>query len=160
MTKLEDIQARHLKATPGPYMWDVHTAARVARLMTTHSGAYYVLQFKRWGTQSAMPMFQKFEKYQGPVKERCSMGMRPVTDFAKPRMDHHPDFDMWVDHPDAIAMEKSWEDIEFLLQLNLEMQCALEFAAGWLEASLKANGIGRAPLDMINQALAKATNTD
>jgi hypothetical protein len=126
MNKLDEIKERHSKATPGPYRWDIRTCHKQAYLTTTHSGQYYVMGFKRWGMHGAQPEFQVYDKYEGPVRERGSNGMVATQELAKPRAKHHPDFDMWIDHPDAIAIENSWEDIDFLLSVNADMYEALE----------------------------------
>ena len=61
-------------------------------------------------------MFQKFKKYEGPVRERESLGTAALAEFAVPRMAHHPDFDMDIDHPDAQAIAHAPADIAWLVQ--------------------------------------------
>lgn len=73
--------------------------------------------FVRWGMDSACPTFQEFEKYEGPVTERGGKGMTRADKLAKsyPGKEHHVGFDDYIDHPDALAFEKSWEDIDALI---------------------------------------------
>lgn len=113
--KIKEIEQRLNKATPGPWQWDVNIACKTAHLETTHSGMYFVLGFQRWGMQSAQPEFQKFKNYEGPVEERGSLGTYPIKEFAVPRMAHHPDFDMDINHPDAQLIAHAPEDIKYLL---------------------------------------------
>jgi hypothetical protein len=117
MSRIDDIKVRCEKATPGPWMWDIRTATKSVLLETAHSGRYYVMGFERWGTQGACPRFQEFKKYEGPVGERGSCGMKRADKYAKslPGKEHHEGFDDYIDHPDAIFIEHSKEDVEFLL---------------------------------------------
>lgn len=114
--ELLDIEKRWEKATPGPWMWDVNEACKSVHLTTTHSGRYFVMGFRRWGMGGAQPIFQKFKKYFGPVNERESLGISPLKEFAVPRMKHHPDFDMDIDHPDAQAITHAPADVQALLE--------------------------------------------
>lgn len=105
--KLDEIKTRHAQRTPGPYMWDVNTKTKHAFLISKIGLRNIVLDFWRWGTNSAGPAFRDFT---GGI-------LRRVEHFAVPRMAHHPDFDMYIDHPDAVGLEKSWEDVEELLKI-------------------------------------------
>lgn len=91
------------RATPGPWKWDLRKTCRDAKIVTDHSGQYYVMCFERWGMQGAAPSFQVYEKYEGPVNERGSHGMRRADLLAKsyPGKEHHVGFDDYPDHPDA-----------------------------------------------------------
>jgi hypothetical protein len=115
--QLQAIRERHSKATPGPYRWIMRTKTHQCQLVTDHSGQYYVMQFERWGMQDACPVFQEYETYEGKVTERHGKGMTRSDKLAKPigglayRIGHEE----YIDHPDAIALEKSWEDVESLL---------------------------------------------
>lgn len=105
MSWLDEIGERWAKGAKGPWMWDVNTATHAAHLTTTHSGRIYVMGFRRWGTQSAQPLFQDYER--GIVE--------PLSKWAIPRQAHHPDFDMDVDHPDAQKIAHAPSDIARLL---------------------------------------------
>ncbi len=78
----------------------------MAQIVTTHSGMYYVMQFARWGMSDACPVFQVYEKYDGPVGERRGRGMVRADKLARsyPGKEHHDGFDDYIDHPDAIIM--------------------------------------------------------
>ena len=115
--RLSEIQERLDRATPGPWMWDVNSASRNARLVTTHSGKHYVMKFQRWGAQMAAPSFQVFDKYEGPVTERGSQGMKRADKLLKshPGKDHHIGYDDYIDHPDAELIAHAPDDIAWLI---------------------------------------------
>lgn len=117
MTDLKQIEERANKATPGPWMWDISTANQYAMLETAHSGRYYVMGFRRWGMSGACPEFQVYQTYDGPLKERGSLGMVRADELAKsyPGKEHHIGFDDYIDHPDADFIAHAREDIPFLL---------------------------------------------
>ncbi len=117
MTRLEEIRARLEAATPGPWRWEIRTGHKMCKLMTDHSGQYYVMDFARWGLQDACPTFQQYEKYSGPVDERRSLGMTRADKMAKsyPGKEHHQGYDDYIDHPDAILIAKAPEYISYLL---------------------------------------------
>lgn len=104
-------QARELdaKATPGPWKWDLRTRTHQCKLLTDHSGQYYVMDFSRWGMQDACPTFQVYDKYEGPVTERGSHGMVRADELAKSYkgQEHHRGFDDYIDHPDAAFIAAS-----------------------------------------------------
>ncbi|HYH01988.1 MAG TPA: hypothetical protein VEC37_02725, partial [Bacillota bacterium] len=99
--RLDEIKTRHAQRTPGPYMWDVNTKHQTAELKSIISPRYLIMDFYRWGFQGAGPVFRDFKRNI----------MFRVEQFAKPRAANHPTFDMFIDHPDAIGLEKSWEDV-------------------------------------------------
>lgn len=106
MDRLSEIEARWAKGKQGPWMWDVNKATHSAHLTTTHSGRIYIMGFRRWGTQRAQPIFQDYER---GITE-------PLSKWAVPRMAHHPDFDMDIDHPDAQKIAAAPSDIAWLIQ--------------------------------------------
>jgi len=111
--KMDAIKSRLKAATPGPWEWDVNSACKIARLLTTHSGRYYVMQFARWGTQNAIPMFQVYDRYEGDVRERGSHGMVRADKLLKPHLglEHHRGFDEDIAHPDAVLIANAPSDI-------------------------------------------------
>lgn len=126
--RIAEITARHKAATPGPYRWIMRSKTRQCKLVTDHSGQYYVMEFERWGMQDACPTFQTYEKYDGPIKGRHGTGMVRAEKLAKPigglayRIGHEE----YIDHPDAIALEKSWEDIDYLLSQLAAKEAEIE----------------------------------
>ncbi|GED14828.1 hypothetical protein [Aneurinibacillus migulanus] len=114
--ELQEIQNRWAAATPGPWRWDVNKTDKLVHLSTTHSGRYHVMQFRRYGMQGAQPMFQKYEKYEGPVTERGSEGMHKVEDFAIPRVSHMTKYGLDINHPDAQAIANAPEDVRKLIK--------------------------------------------
>jgi len=115
--QITEIKSRLEAATPGPWIWDVNSAYHQMRLLTTHSGMYFVMGFRRWGTQSAAPAFQVFTKYEGPVSERGSRGLQRADKLLKshPGKEHHEGYDDDIDHPDAQLIAHAPEDIRVLL---------------------------------------------
>lgn len=97
------------KATPGPWMWDLRECNHQCLLTTTHSGKYYVMGFQRWGLQDALPSFQVYDRYDGPMKDRGSHGMVRADKLSKsyPGQEHHRGFDNFIDHPDARYIAES-----------------------------------------------------
>lgn len=97
------------KATPGPWMWDMNENNQQCLLTTTHSGKYSVMGFQRYGMQSALPSFQVYDHYDGPMKKRGSHGMIRADQLSKsyPGQEHHHGFDNYIDHPDARYIAES-----------------------------------------------------
>jgi len=115
--ELEAIEARCNAATPGPWEWDVNSVSKIVHLRTVHSGRYYVMGFKRFGTKGAAPTFQVYEKHEGPLQERGSKGMFRADDLAKsyPGKEHHEGYDDYIDHPDAEFIAHSKQDVASLI---------------------------------------------
>ena len=122
--KLDEIKSRLKAATPGPWEWDVNSGVKIARLMTTHSGRYYVMGFKRWGPQNAIPEFQVYDKYEGDVRERGSHGMVRADKLLKsmPGKEHHEGYDDYISHPDADLIANAPSDIQVLLDYIEELE--------------------------------------
>lgn len=98
------IRARHEAATPGPYEWDVRPDSHSIILESKRSMAPLVMTFARWGMTSAAPEFC----VDGNIRHVKEM-LLPI-----PGREHHK-WEKRIDHPDAIALEKSWEDRDALL---------------------------------------------
>jgi len=113
-TRIDEIKARCDKATPGPWKWLVNKGCKDIKLVTVHSGNYYVMGFERWGFQQAQPIFQEYEKYEGSVQDRKSKGMTKAIELSKWNQTYRSD-DGWVDHPDAELIAHSQDDIVYLL---------------------------------------------
>jgi len=127
--ELEAIEAREAAATPGPWVWDVHSHNKIVYLRTDHSGYFYVMGFQRWGPQSAAPTFQVYEKDSGELWERESKGMFRADKLTKsfPGKEHHVGWDDYINHPDAEFIAHSRQDVEALLaevkSLIAETEC-------------------------------------
>jgi len=75
--------------TPGPWEWYGSLTDKSVRLQSKVGMRMIVMGFTRWGMQSGQPRF-------------CEDGLlKSVDKFFKPRAEHHPNFDLDVDHPDA-----------------------------------------------------------
>ena len=57
------------KFTPGPWGWFGNANSKHIYLATKHSGRTYVMDFKRWGTNSAQPRFHPEGKGMVPAKD-------------------------------------------------------------------------------------------
>lgn len=97
------------KATPGPWKWDMRTRLHSCKLITDHSGQYYVMDFERWGMQDACPRLQVYERYSGPVTKRGSKGMERADKMARsyPGREHRRGYDDYIDHPDAMFIAEA-----------------------------------------------------
>jgi hypothetical protein len=114
---LSEIKAREQAATPGSWRWDAAPCNQEIKLVTSHSGGYYVMEFERYGMRNAAPAFQVYEKYSGPVMKRGSKGMVRADKLCKsiPGKEHHVGFDDYIDHPDADFIAHSRADVTELL---------------------------------------------
>lgn len=131
------------KATPGPWMWDLRECNHQCLLTTTHSGKYYVMGFQRWGLQDALPSFQVYDRYDGPMKDRGSHGMVRADKLSKsyPGQEHHRGFDNFIDHPDARYIAESRQLFHLLAEAITDLLARAEAAearADEAEASLAA----------------------
>jgi len=141
--QLDKIRARSNTATPGPWMWHLNDSQKDVKLVTTHSGQYFVMGMTRWGMHGAAPTFQIYDKYEGPVSERKGKGMRRVELLSKslPGKEHHKGWDDYIDHPDAIFIEKSKEDVEALLTYIDDVTHGEKFNALALAAAKVAHNL-------------------
>lgn len=116
------------QATTGPWMWDLRTNYHDVKIVTTHSGQYYVMSFERWGMQGSAPCFQVYDKYDGPVNKRGSHGMFRADKLAKsyPGKEHHKGFDDYPDHPDAKFIVESRQLVTDLLAAIEQLSAELE----------------------------------
>lgn len=104
---LEEIKARHTKATKGPYVWRWPCGGIAPELIAPHSGLLLVMDAVREGMMGAAIRFAEREGNRGGI-------MRKLTDLcAKPT----PRTPEWIvmDNPDANAMAHSWQDIDDLI---------------------------------------------
>lgn len=127
--QLAEIRSRLDAATPGPWGWDISVAGKHARLESKSKGRWTVMDFVRWGMDSAAPRFLR-----QPLLER-------VDEFAKtkPGLEHHAKWDADVDHPDAQLIANAPADIAALLaevdRLRAENTAALTSREGWAARS-------------------------
>lgn len=84
---LTELRALAEKATPGPWAWFGNTRVRHVFLGTTHSGRLFVMGFKRWGMNSAQPMFRNAPGDEGWLEDACPryevLGGRTVAEAGK-----------------------------------------------------------------------------
>lgn len=127
------------QATPGPWMWDLRECNHFCLLTTTHSGRYYVMGFQRWGMQDAIPVFQVYDRYEGPVHKRGSHGIVRADRLSKsyPGQEHHHGFDNYISHPDARYIAEGRELFHQLIEACAELQARAEKAERERDAAVK-----------------------
>lgn len=106
MSTIAEIRERWEKATRGPWRWFGNTKSKDIYMATTHSGRVFVMQFERYGRSGAQPVFQ--------VRTSTGGIMTPAHNLVIYEAPHRADIS-GIDHPDAIAIEHAWEDIQSLL---------------------------------------------
>lgn len=131
------------KATPGPWMWDLNECNHQCFLETTHSGRYYVMGFERWGMQNALPTFQVYERYNGPMKDRGSHGIIRADKLSKsyPGKEHHVGFDNLIDHPDARYIAESRELFHLMIIAITDLLARAESAEARAEKAERERDI-------------------
>jgi len=100
--RLEEIRERHRRATPGPWRWRGNASSYDVHLRSLRSPLYVVLDYIRWGFQGCIPVFRDEENILRKAK-------------LIPSAPHNAWDIVAIDHPDARAIEHSWEDIDWLL---------------------------------------------
>lgn len=118
--RMTEIRSRHAASTKGPYRWFGYVRGRGIRnsrsktrrsenlhLATTHSGRLFVMTFERAGFRDAEPMFQQYRE-----SRKCGF-MVGAGELAE--IKEYSGEILGINNPDAIAIERSWEDREFLL---------------------------------------------
>ncbi|WP_163869534.1 hypothetical protein [Myxococcus eversor] len=110
--KLAVIRARHAAATKGPWFWFGYLRSRSVGLHVR--GATSVIEFSRWGTQGAQPLFS----VEGILTDLPELVV-PDTATGRGRVTD-------INHPDARFIAASWEDVRALLTRvdELEAQVA------------------------------------
>ncbi|MBZ4400387.1 hypothetical protein [Myxococcus sp. AS-1-15] len=130
--RLEAIRARHAAATRGPWRWFGYLRTREVGLHAP--GMRSVMEFHRWGTQGAQPMFCTagyLQELSEVVVPDTAAGRGRVTD---------------INHPDARFIAASWADVAALLARVDELEAQLAQSAPaigptvWQYALRTANG--------------------
>lgn len=118
--RLAEIERRLHRATPGPWRWVIQGWQQ--GLYTDHSGRYVVMDFVRRGMRDAAPRFQAYVRYEGPLRERGSLGMKKAEEFLE-------DGYLKPIHPDAELIASAPTDIADLLAEVRRLRQCLEFLA-------------------------------
>lgn len=114
---VDEIRDRHAAATPGPWRWFGNTKVRNIYLATVHSGRRFVMLFRRWDFGEAQPEFQ--------VKTETGGVMVEASKLVEYEVEYRKDISRIV-HPDAIFLENSWADVDWLLRENARLQAELD----------------------------------
>jgi hypothetical protein len=117
--RLAEIAARHQAATPGPWRWQGNTSSKSLELVAQRKWRFYVMGFVRWGMDSALPWFRDWsgDDVHGVMRRADKWFVRPES--------HNAWMVRGIDHPDAIAIERSWEDVDDLLAEVRRLSAAL-----------------------------------
>jgi hypothetical protein len=123
---IAEVRARHAARTPGPLRWYGNGGRKrkevSLHLATTYGGKIYVMGFERSGMNGAAPTFRS-----GALEGRDVGHMIPARELLTYERTYRDDV-AGVQHPDAIAIERGFEDVEACLgeidRLN-RLACAL-----------------------------------
>lgn len=109
--KLAAIRERHAAASRGPWYWSGYTRGQQLGLHGPRMSS--VMEFHRWGMQSAQPVF-------------CVDGiLRDVSELAAPDTNPQRGRITAINHPDARFIASSWEDVRDLLAHVATLEAAL-----------------------------------
>ncbi|NVJ05259.1 hypothetical protein HUW63_08415 [Myxococcus sp. AM001] len=119
--KLATIRERHAAASRGPWYWSGYTRGQQLGLHGPRMSS--VMEFWRWGMQSAQPVF-------------CVDGiLRDVSELTAPDTNPHRGRITAINHPDARFIASSWEDVRDLLahitSITAREHSANEHAETW-----------------------------
>jgi hypothetical protein len=101
--------------TPGPWRWEVNETTKTVSLQGGKPKYdCTVMDFVRWGMQSAMPRFVVEPKPYLNI-------MKPMTDFMKisPGREHHSSWFKIIDHPDANLIAASPDLYQALKEVQI-----------------------------------------
>ena len=111
--QLAEILARANAATAGPWKWSGNTEVRDMRLQAQHHGGLTVMDFERWGMQSACPRFAKnWAMYRADEMVEYQVHQLGWVDKSEPP--YRADIS-GIDHPDARFIAAAREDVPALL---------------------------------------------
>jgi hypothetical protein len=111
--RFAEIKARAEAATDGPWSWFGNTDMHDIYLATNHSGRKLVLDFARWGMQSARPRFNE----DGLMVDADTIARYTVAPNATSRQDpavYRADITGFR-HPDAEFIANSRADVDWLI---------------------------------------------
>lgn len=130
--KLQEIRARHEAATRGPYQWYGYVEGRGIKgsrsakrrcanvyLSTVARGRTFIMQFEKVGFKDAQPVFQVYRDGKKEFPDGWGAGLMVGAGelaggpdgFLK---EYSGEF-VGINNQDAIAIAKSWEDIDVLI---------------------------------------------
>lgn len=131
MTSLQEIRDRAAAATNGPWHWAGNTDTRwVALCHWGQTGRESVMDFERWGMQSATPRFHVPDDYwMRPAHENVVYAVAPEATSRKDPKVYRADV-AGIRHPDAIFLEHSRGDVDSLLGMIDKIRARAE---SWLD---------------------------
>lgn len=128
---LEAIRARHEAATPGPWHWAGNTDVHRIYLAnwTPGLGRCTIMDFSRWGMQSARPRFAEDLMMVDADKRAVYEVAKAATSRLDPRV-YRADISS-IDHPDAVFIAHARADIPALLAEVGSLRAKLAAVEGW-----------------------------
>lgn len=109
------IKERTEAATSGPVRWFGSSSIHYIYLATVDRARQFVMTFKRWGMQNATPEFH------------VDGLMVPARKLATYEVPHRKDFAS-IEHPDAIFIERAFEDMPALIVEVERLQALKKYA--------------------------------
>ena len=107
--RLAEIQSRWSKATPGPWQWVGDYGKGLLRLLSKVGPGSIVMAFERWGSSFGIPLF----------RDRQADAMTRPAFVWDP---NHTYRIIGITNPDAEALVRSWEDVDWLLATMKEVE--------------------------------------
>lgn len=128
MNGLQKIRARAAAATPGPWHWSGNTDSRIIALAYWRPGfgRCNVMDFARWGMQSATPRFARAgDIFMDPAHEQVIYEVAPAATRRSNPAVYRADI-VGIRHPDAAFIAHSRQDVDVLLAVisAVEAVCA------------------------------------
>lgn len=118
MSTLQEIQARAVAATEGPWHWSGNTDSRHLALSywSRAIGRCHVMSFGRWGMQGATPMFRAApdDWFMRPAHENAIYEVAPAATSRNDPKVYRADV-VGFRHPDAVFIAHSRQDVDDLL---------------------------------------------
>ena len=122
--ELNEIEARAEAATPGPWFWDTNRRYKSTMLKAPQNGGTCVMDFTRWGMQSAQPRFNDTCASFGGI-------LYTMEQYDK----------TGLPNPNADFIAHARQDVPALVADVRRLRAALEFYANSKSYSVKGDGM-------------------
>lgn len=145
--ELKVIRERCEAATGGPWWWQISLRNRTMELVAKVRGIEFVMQFRRWGMNSAKAWVRK------PHPEGYTL-MADADEFAAvvPGREHHADWFQTLRHPDLDFIAAARSDVPRLLDEIERLAASLPGAEGTQAGGKDVNAPTVLGTDTVRQA--------